>query len=107
MAQVFLSSDQVSDLLAWLRAEEIDGLVVRKAPGTPRAGEMGFDASMLEVLVDAPAMAALAGSLGIWLRSRRSRVKVELEVGGRKVKIDSTNIDDADKVLLEALRSSE
>jgi hypothetical protein len=68
---------------------------------------MGIDAATLELILSAPAVTALAGSLALWLRTRRSRIKIRIRADGREVEVDSTNVANADSVIKRALTGSD
>ena len=106
-ATVYAPADQVPSLLDWLRSEHIEGLSVQRATGRPAPTEMGFDAAAVDLILSAPAVTALAGSLAIWLRTRKSQVKIRVKSGEREVEVESSNVANAETVIKKALESSE
>lgn len=102
-------SDGVPLLADWLRTDASLGRpVVRTLPATAEPGEMGAFADTLQVLVgEGIDIGAVAGSLALWLRSRRRTVEVELtEADGRtvRVKVDGTRSDEmVERTIKQAL----
>jgi hypothetical protein len=104
-ATILAESDQLPSLLTWLRQEHIDGMTVEKAIGTPRKGEMGIDLAALNLVLSAPAVATLAASVTVWLKTRRSKVTIRIKSADKEIEIDSTNVDHADEVIRNALKA--
>ncbi|TCO50678.1 effector-associated constant component EACC1 [Actinocrispum wychmicini] len=72
-------ADELTSLRQWLTAEdEFRGRVrVQRAPIEP--DQMGVVADALQVaLSDKGALTVLAGSVAVWLRQRRSKLKVKI-----------------------------
>lgn len=102
-------SDGVPLLADWLRTDPSLGRpVVRALPATAEPGEMGAFADTLQVVAEGGLdIGAIAGSLAVWLRSRRRTVEVELtESDGRtvRVKVDGTRSDElVERTIKQAL----
>lgn len=102
-ATIQAPSDQIPSLLEWLRRERLEDVTVARATAAPGPDEMGFDAAAVEVVLAAPAIVALAGSVGVWLRMRKSDVKIRISSRGRQVDIESSNVQDAERLIREVL----
>ena len=102
--QVAILFDEAADhagelrsLRDWLRAD--DGFVgtVDLDVSRPRVGEMGVLGDSLNVVLGPADIAALATALSVWLRSRKSDLRVRLRSGEREVEVDATNVDDPER----------
>lgn len=101
-------SDGVPLLADWLRTDPGLGRpVVRTLPAAAEPGEMGAFADTLQIVAEGLDLGAIAGSLALWLRSRRRTVEVELtEADGRtvRVKVDGTRSDElVERTIKQAL----
>jgi hypothetical protein len=81
----------------WLRADEDFVGSADLASPRPASGDMGAISDTLSVVMDPTEIAGLAAALSVWLRTRKSDVKVHLRRGDWEVEIDATNVDDPAK----------
>ena len=108
-ARITLADGGPADLDAlaeWLGAEsELRGRVTRERPEI-RPGQMGALSEVLLVaLGSGGAITALIGAIPLWLKHRRSDLKVVVSDGdGRQVSIDATNVHDAEALIRQILR---
>ncbi|GAA2114365.1 hypothetical protein GCM10009759_58610 [Kitasatospora saccharophila] len=87
---------ETAALWEWLRGEpQLRGLV-RAVPAPPAEGELGGAVDLLQVAAGASGVAGvLARSLTVWLRTRRShlRVTVTRADGGGTTTVEVSNLD--------------
>jgi hypothetical protein len=88
---------ELRSLRDWLRADDAFGGSADLALSRPGVGEMGAVADTLNVVLGPAEVAALAGALSVWLRTRRSDVKVRVRSGEREVEVDATNVSDPER----------
>jgi membrane-associated two-gene conflict system component 1 (EACC1) len=71
--------DELSSLREWLAAESEFRGRVRLEQAPIRPGQMGGIADAVQVALDHDgALTVLAGSVAVWLRARRSKLKVKI-----------------------------
>jgi hypothetical protein len=111
-AQIRLAGGGEADLDAlaeWLSAEtDLRGHVSR-APAGVRPGQMGGLSDVLLVaLGSGGAITALISAIPIWLKHRRTDLKVVVSdsAEGRQVTIDATNVHDAEALIREILHDN-
>ncbi|MEV7188082.1 hypothetical protein ACIRRH_22155 [Kitasatospora sp. NPDC101235] len=94
---------ETAELWDWLRRErELAGLV-RPLPSPPADGELGGVTEVLEIALGAGgAGVALAGSLSVWLRTRRADVSLEVTTKRGRVKLTARQMKQEDVVPLLA-----
>ncbi|GAA2781767.1 hypothetical protein GCM10010470_14630 [Saccharopolyspora taberi] len=94
---------EFQSLHEWLRREdELRGLVSVDRPPI-RSGEMGALSDTLVVSVSsAGAITVLARSLSVWLRQRRSDVKITVDADG-SVTVDAKRAPDAEALVRKVL----
>ncbi|MFF4490023.1 hypothetical protein ACFY0F_26610 [Streptomyces sp. NPDC001544] len=97
--------DVLAGLKAWLEDEpELRGRV-RLVPTAPEPGAMGGAFDQLVVMLGSGGALALARSLPVWLRQRRSSVDITMSrPDGSIVEIRADQARDADALIREALR---
>ncbi|MER6571371.1 hypothetical protein ABT288_35605 [Streptomyces sp. NPDC001093] len=100
-------ADGLTSLKEWLEYEpELRGRV-QLSPAVPANGDMGAAFDQLVVMLGSGSALALARSLPIWLRQRRSTVEITLtRPDGSSVEIKADQAQHADALIREALRDS-
>lgn len=98
--------EELASLDQWLRDEPLlRGKVDRRRPA-PRAGEMGALTDALVVALGGGGVGAvLAESVTLWLRQRRSDVKIVIKRGESEVRLDVTQTPDAARLVEVAERA--
>ena len=95
----------LTDLHRWLAADDDLQGYVRLAAQTPAEGELGAGPGVLSVLLGSGGVGvALAASLKAWIASRRSKVRVKVDVKGRTIEVDADNLADVMPVIERVLR---
>lgn len=108
--RVTLAGDDEQDLeslIGWLRRERIPSMLVEAAPNEIPAGQMGSISDALLVTVTPEAIAALAGALAVWLRTRRTEIRLTVRRGERETTLDAKGLKDSEAVIREVLAESE
>jgi hypothetical protein len=94
------TEDEVIALEDWLRRARIDGLRVQREKRATQPGEMGPELlPILALALSSTVLAELIKALHGWLTSRRRKISLELEVAGRKIRIESEGTETADDLL--------
>jgi hypothetical protein len=79
----------------WIRQEKINDLQASPKSGSPAVGRMGADlATVLSVVLGAPAVVALVKCLQSWVAQRRPKARVELITKKVSIVIDTENMPD-------------
>ncbi|GLZ41748.1 hypothetical protein [Actinokineospora sp. NBRC 105648] len=87
------SGEAITALFDWLRHEDELRGRVRMRQAAPREDEMGSPWDALTVAVSGGgALTVLLASIGTWLRTRRSDVKLDLAIGKNSLSLDSKRI---------------
>lgn len=94
-------------LLDWLRRERIPGVTVVPEWAEIPAGHMGAVSDALLVTLSPAAASAFAGTLAVWLRMRRTEVRLTIRRGEQEVTLDAKALRDPELVIREILKTSE
>ncbi|MFK0155113.1 hypothetical protein ACIQVK_23910 [Streptomyces sp. NPDC090493] len=94
---------QLRGLRDWLGAQ--DGITTRISPAPPAPGELGT-ADVLAVLAGSSVLATALKTLPDFLRSRRSNLRMRINVDGRQVEIELENADRALDAVERLLRDN-
>lgn len=90
----------------WLRLARVRGLKTERETQPIRPGDMGPELlPILTIALSSPVLAELARALHAWLTSRRRKVAVELEIEGRRIRLESESGESVESLLtrVEAL----
>lgn len=92
--------DEVVALEDWLRRARIHGLHAHREKLPIQPGEMGPELlPILTLVLSSTVLAELIKALHGWLTSRRRKVSLELEVGDRRIRIESEGNETIDDLL--------
>src|SRR5690606_1481220 len=92
--------DEIVALEDWLRLARIDGLRARREKRPVQPGEMGPELlPILTVVLSSTVLVETIKALHGWLTSRRRKVSLELEVAGRRIRIESEGGETVDDLL--------
>jgi hypothetical protein len=98
--------DEALALHDWLRLARVKGLRAQRETQPVRPGEMGVDLlPILTIVLSSTVLAELLRALQAWLTSRRRKVGIELEIEGRRIRLDSESGESVESLLarVEAL----
>jgi hypothetical protein len=103
--------DEVGELTAlagWLGAERALQGAVRVVRGDIGEAELGGGLDALSVAVGSGGVGvALAQSLSVWLRARRSDIKVTVTAGGRTIEVDARSVSDPAALITRVLEGAD
>ena len=98
--------DEVLALHDWLRLARLRRLRAQREAQPVRPGEMGVDLlPILTIVLSSTVLAELLRAILAWLTSRRRKVGIELEIDGRRIRLDSEGGESVESLLarVEAL----
>lgn len=92
--------DEIFALDDWLRRARVPGLRARREREPIRPGEMGVELlPILTVVLSSTVLAELVRALHAWLASRRRKVTIELEIEGRRIRLESETSETVESLL--------
>ena len=89
----------------WIKQERIAGLKVQVKSTPPKEGEMGGELlAILSVVLAAPAIVELVKCIRDWIKSRKPKVKIKLQLAESKtVEIDAENLPETQLLIEQVL----
>jgi hypothetical protein len=84
----------------WLRLARVRGLRAARHSQPIRLGEMGPELlPILTLVLSSTVLAELARALHGWLTTRRRKVAIELEIEGRRIRVESESGESVESLL--------
>jgi hypothetical protein len=96
------TEDTILDLQDWVNGERIRGVRAERESIPPKPDEMG--AGLAEIIsivgpIAAPVLVEVVKSVFGWLKMRRPRLKIRVNVGGEVIEIEGENLSDEQQVI--------
>ena len=89
------TEDTIFDLQDWINRERIQGVRAQQESVPPKPDEMGGElAAILSIVgaMAAPVLVEVVKSVFGWLKMRRPRLKIRVNVGGEIIEIEGENL---------------